>query len=128
MSNPIVFISTHKIKEGKLDAFKERNKEVASFLKENKPGTVAFLTYLNENETEVSLVHIFPDAESMELHMQGVGERAKDSNELLEFRRHEVYGKPRDKVLQMMKQASGPGVTVSVRPENIGGYIRPESG
>lgn len=124
MSNPIVLISTHTIKESKLDAFKERNK----FLKENKPGTIAFLTYLNEDETEVSLVHIFPDAEAMELHMQGLAERAKDSNEFLEFRRHEINGEPSNKVLQMMKPASGSGVTVSVRPENVSSYIRFESG
>lgn len=28
MSEPIVFISTHKIKEGKLDGFRERNRQV----------------------------------------------------------------------------------------------------
>lgn len=72
----------------------------------------------------MSLIHIFPDAESMELHMEGLGERTKGSTEFLEFRRHEIYGKPGGEVLQMMKHASGSGVTVSVRPENVGGYIR----
>lgn len=128
MSEPIVFISTHKIRDGKLDGFKERNRQVAQFMEANKPGTVAFLAYLNEDGSEVSIVHVFPDAEAMEQHMEGVGERAKGAAEFLEFRLLEVYGSPSDKVLQMMEQAPDSGVTFRLRPEHLSGYMRLEPG
>ena len=124
MTEPIVFISTHKIREGKLEGFKERNRDVAEFLEANKPGTVAFLAYLNEDGTEVSTVHVFPNAEAMEAHMKGVGERAKGAAEFLEFDRLEIYGKPSDAVLESMRQAPGSGVTLRIKPEHLGGYIR----
>lgn len=127
MSKPIVFISTHKIREGKLDGFKERNREVVQFMEANKPGTVAFLAYLNENGSEASIVHVFPDAQAMEAHMEGVGERAERAAEFLEFQLLEVYGRPSDKVLQMMQQAPESGVTFRLRPEHLSGYIRLES-
>lgn len=128
MSKPIVFISTHKIREGKLDGFKERNRQVAQYMEANKLGTVAFLAYLNEDGSEVSIVHLFPDAEAMEQHMEGVGDRAKRAAEFLEFQLLEVYGRPSDKVLQMMKQAPESGVTFRITPEHLDGYTRLESG
>lgn len=66
ISETVVFISTHKFKESKLDRFRDRNRQAAQFTKANRPGTVAFLTYLNEDGSEVSIVHVFPDAEAME--------------------------------------------------------------
>ena len=40
MSEPIVFISNLRIKEGKLDMFKEAFPQVAEEIKRDKPGTV----------------------------------------------------------------------------------------
>ena len=72
MSEPIVFISNQRIKEGKLDEYTQAYRQVAELTEANKPGTVAHLAYVNEDGTEMSIVHVFPDAESMELHMQGL--------------------------------------------------------
>ena len=127
MSQPIVFIGTHKIKPGKFDGFKERNREVARLLDADKPGTVAFLTYVNEDRSEVSFVHVFPDAKAMEAHMEGASDRAKGAAEFLEFDRLEVWGRPSDTVVQTMKQASGSGVSFRMKPEPLSGYIRLES-
>ncbi|MFQ5795131.1 MAG: hypothetical protein ACE5JP_08790 [Candidatus Bipolaricaulia bacterium] len=59
----------------------------------------------------MSVVHIFPDAKSMELHMQGVGEIAKKAYEFMEIVSFEIYGKPSDTVLEAMKKIAGSGVT-----------------
>lgn len=126
MSEPIVFVSTHKVKEGKLDALRESYREGAAFIEANKPDTVAFLAYLSEDGSEVSTVHVFPDAEAMERHMEGVGERAQRAAEFLEFELFEVYGRPSDKVLKMMEQTEG--VTLRIRPEHASGYLRLGSG
>lgn len=124
MAEPIVFISTHKIRDGKLDEFKEQYRKGATVIEEEKPGTVAFLAYLNDDETEVSTVHVFPDADAMERHMDGVGDRAKRAAEYLEFHKLEVWGSPSDDVLEMMQQAPESGVTLSVMPQFVSGYLR----
>ena len=128
MSEPLVFISTHKIREGNLEAFRKHIGKGAAMMKANKPHTVAFLPYLNEEGSEVSIVHVFPDQEAMEKHMEGVGERAKRAAEFLEFHLLEVYGTPSDKVLHMMQQAPDSGVTFRLRPEHLSGYLRLGSG
>ena len=128
MPEPIVFISNQRIKAGKLDGYKQYYRQVADLTEANKPGTVAHLAYVNEDGTELSIVHIFPDAESMELHMQGVDELAKKAFEFVDIVSFEIYGKPSDTVLEKMMQIVGSGVALSIKPQPIGGYIRLRSG
>ena len=124
MSEPIVFISTHRIKEGKPDEFRERYREGASAIQSQKPDTVAFLAYLNEDETEVTTIHVFPDTEAMERHVEGAVDRATGAAEFLEFREFEIYGSPGDQVLESMRRVAGPGDTLDVLPEFVSGYLR----
>ena len=124
MSEPIVFISNQKIKEGKLDGYKQYFHEMAELIDANEPGTVAYLAYLDERGTRASVVHVFPNAESMELHMQGVGDRAKGAFEFTEIVSIVIYGRPSDTVLETMKKIRGSGVALNIKPQPLGGYIR----
>ena len=60
--------------------------------------------------------------------MQGVGELAKKAFEFMEIVSFEIYGRPSDPVLEAMKQIAGSGVTLNIKPQPIGGYIRFKSG
>jgi len=51
MSGPIVFISHFKVKEGRLDDLKKFAQAMTEQIKAEKPGTLLFLQYLNEEET-----------------------------------------------------------------------------
>ena len=77
MSDPIIFISNQKVKEGKLEGLKQYYRQVAEQAKANNPGMVAHLAYHNEEGSELSIIHIFPDAVLMELHTIGVDALAK---------------------------------------------------
>lgn len=124
MSEPIVFISHFKIKEGKLDGFKQHAQMVREHIKANKPGTVAFLQYLNEEETELSIVHVFPDAEAYDRHLDGLAERAKGAFEFIEPIRRELYGMPNGQALAMSKPLDGSGIGFDHKDKLMGGYIR----
>ena len=124
MSEPIVFISHFKIKEGKLNDFKQLNQKVTEQIRANKPGTVAFLQYLNEEGTELSIIHVFPDADSFDRHSEGVAERAKVAFEFIELTRREIYGVPSEQALAISRPPDGSGITFNVMPQLIGGYIR----
>jgi quinol monooxygenase YgiN len=65
MSDPIVLITRNSVKEGKLEEFERFYVEGAKTLKREKPGTVAFLAYASEDGAEVTIVHVFPDADAM---------------------------------------------------------------
>jgi len=128
MSEPIVFISTHRIKEGKLEGFKQLSREMAPLLEAGQPNTVFFQGYVNEEETEVTFVWVFPDADAMDLHFHGADERSAKAYEFVQPQRFEIYGTPSDRVLSMMRQEAGPGVDLIVKPQPLGGFIRLASG
>jgi len=124
MTDTIVFISHNKVKEGKLDALKDYYRQVAEMTQANKPGTLAHLAFLNEEGTEMSIFHLFPDAEAMERHMIGVDELARKAREFMESVQLEILGAPSDRILEMMRQAAGSGVALVIKPQRARGYIR----
>jgi quinol monooxygenase YgiN len=124
MSEPIVFISHFKVKEGKLDGLKQHHQKVVEQIKAEKPGTLAFLHYLNDDGTEYSVIHMFPDADAFDRHTEGAGERAKASFEFIELIRREVYGMPSDQILAMLRPRDGSGEPFKHMPQPFGGYIR----
>jgi quinol monooxygenase YgiN len=129
MSEPIVFISRHKVKEGMVEEFRRSYRDNTPAMEADKPGTVVFLHYFDEDESEVTSLHVFPDAEAMEHHMEGASERAGKAWQFLVPGRFEIYGKPNEKVLEFMKQAAaGSGASLSVKPEFVAGYLRLKSG
>ena len=65
MSGPIVCISHNAVKDGKLEGFREAFGEVADALEAEKPGTIVYLAFADEDGSRVSVVHVFPDAGAM---------------------------------------------------------------
>jgi hypothetical protein len=129
MSEPIVLISHHGVVEGRADEFRLGYRSGTKRLEADKPGTVAFLHYLDEEASEVTSIHVFPDAKAMEMHMEGVDERVGKAAQFLEFRRFEVYGAPSEKTLQFLRQsAEESGMSLIVKPEYVAGYLRLKSG
>ena len=124
MSEPIVFISNQKIKEGKLEEYRALYREVVQRVKESKPGTVAHLAYVDEAGTQASIVHVFVDAEAMEVHVQDVDEAARRAAELVEYAGFVIYGRPTSKTLEMMQRAAGGKIPLEVKSQPVGGYIR----
>ncbi len=122
MSDPIVFISHSKLKEGNVEAFRELSEEVFSAMEAEKPGTVLHYGYLNEEASEIHFVHVFPNADAMDAHMVGAAERVGKADEFIETFEFEIYGAPNEETLAMLRQALG--VDLAVNPVGFGGYIR----
>ncbi len=128
MSEPIVFISRNRVKESKLEEFKLHYRAGAEKLGREKPGMVAFLAYASDDGAEVSIFHVFPDADAMDHHMQGVVERSKEAFQFIESAGFEICGAPSDDVLQMMKQIADSGPPVRIDPQLLGGYLHLTAG
>ncbi len=71
MSEPVFFISHFAIKDGALDELKRMGVAATERLREDKPRTVLFLSYLDEQAARISFLHAFPDAEAMDEHFAG---------------------------------------------------------
>jgi len=125
MADPIVFVSHSAIKQGQLDGLRAFLRAGAKALNEEKPGTVAFLAYLDESAESVSIVHVFPSAEAMTAHLEGVEQRSAAADTFIETKGYEIYGPPDERVLGMMRAfAERSGVPLEVHPEYVGGYLR----
>jgi hypothetical protein len=125
MSEPVAFISHFAVKPGKGYGLARIFPESSALLEEEKPRTLVFLAYFNEAGTEVSFLHMFADAESMDLHFEGADERARAAYEYLEPKGWELYGRPSQQALETLRQAaSSAGVTLRVEPEYLGGFLR----
>jgi hypothetical protein len=128
MPEPIIFIAHQKIKQGKTEEYKEYYQEVAEWMNANKPQTSAHIAYVSEDGTEASVVHIFPDAEAMEKHMQGLGDLGIKAFALMDIVGFDVYGTPSEMVLESMLKMVGPRAKVNLKPQPAGGYIHLKSG
>ncbi|HYN65165.1 MAG TPA: hypothetical protein VES36_11230, partial [Candidatus Limnocylindrales bacterium] len=62
MTKPIVFISHFRVKDGMLDQFKDLARTVTPQLQAERPRTIAYLFYLSQSGSEITIVHVFPDA------------------------------------------------------------------
>jgi hypothetical protein len=126
MSGPFIFIATNRLKEGKLEEERKRVPGLCDFIEANEPRLIAFNEYVNEEGTEVGVVQVHPDADSMEFHMNVVREQAQRAYvETLDATTSiQVYGTPSDTVLEMLRQQAGSGVSLSVRRYHLGGFTR----
>ena len=105
MSGPFIFIATNRLRPGALEAERRRVPQLSEFVETNDPRLLAFNEYVDDDGTEVAVVQVHPDAESMEFHMGVVREQAERAYaETLEGTTSiQVYGMPSDAVLDMFK-------------------------
>ena len=65
MVEPLIFITTLTIKEGKLENFQRYTEEMGKFVEANEPRIIHFEQYINEDATELTNVQIHPDEDFM---------------------------------------------------------------
>jgi hypothetical protein len=123
ISEAIVFISRNKIKEGKIDEFRKhyRDSLLPTFI--GKPDTLAQFGYENKEATEFTVVRVFPNANALDLQLQGADERSKKTYEFIEPIVIEIFGLPNPSTLLKMMEITG-SVSVTLSPNYIGGFVR----
>lgn len=124
MPEPLIVVSTYKVREGAADALAGYYRRVAGIVEANEPNVIAFNGYLNEDATEMTNVQVHPDATSMDFHMQVMQDNWDESfseyAELLEYVSVEYYGNPPASALDMDASREG----VGVKPRHLGGFTR----
>jgi hypothetical protein len=125
VSEPIMFISHHRIKPGKGEELKPLIREVWATMEVEKPRTLMNLAYLNEDQTEVTFMHAFADIEAMQLHWQGADERAQQAYQFVEPIGFEIYGSAGEQIVEGMRaEAAAGGATLTLVPEFVTGFLR----
>ena len=135
MIKPLIFVSTWKIKEGRLDDYKKFAREFMEHVKAKEPQLIAFNMYFNEDETEMTSIQVHPDAASMDFHLQVlakvIGEDMIewiDRADFLAPKQFEIYGTPSAKLLEAYQPFVDAGIPQSVKPIHFAGFTRSAAG
>ena len=125
MSQPVVFVSHVRIKDGKLDAVREISAAISARLEAEQPRTLSQLLYLDETGSQMTVVYVFADAESMDLHFEGADERARTASAYVDLAGFEIYGQPSPATLAALQRAAAAaGASVTVQPDYLAGFLR----
>ena len=126
MAGPFIFVATNKVREGRLEGEKQRVPGWIDFIQSNEPRTSSRSTnILSEDGTEVEYVQVHPDTDSFENHMRVVERSGRSYTETLEGTTDvRIYGRPSPTILEMLGQAAGSGVPMTVLAEHLGGFTR----
>lgn len=125
MSAPIVFISHLRVMADDPNTYPRMAAEWVPRLEAEKPGTAAFLHYLDPSTGRVTVVHLFADADAMDRHFEGADERSKQAWEILAPESWEIYGPAGDAaVATMRRQAQAAGVPLMLQPDFAAGFMR----
>jgi hypothetical protein len=135
MIKPLIFVSTWKIREGRLEDYKQFSKELIEHIKAKEPQLIAFNMYFNEDETEMTSIQVHPDAASMDFHLQVLANVIGkdmiawiDRADFLEPKHIEIYGAPSAKLLEADQPFVEAGIPQSVKPLHFAGFTRSTAG
>ena len=123
MTGPFIFIATNRLKQGKLNSEKKRLPDLIDFIQANEPRLMAFNEYADEEGTEVAVVQVHPDVDSMVFHMKLIAERAASAyaDTIDATTSIQVFGSPSGTVTDMLHLQAGAGVPLSIKPHHLGG-------
>ena len=126
MAGPFIFIVTNRLKPGKLADERKRVPGLVDFVEKNEPRVIAFNEFVNDDGTEVAIVQIHPDADSMAFHMEVIAERAAAAHAetVAATTSIQVFGTPSNAVLEMLKRQAGADVPLTVKSFHLGGFTR----
>lgn len=125
MSAPFIFMTTHTIEESNLDEYMRQDGEFAEFLEANEPDLIEYGVYINDEQTEVTFMFVFPDAQAADTHMQVARDKIGQGLEITKTTRLEVYGGNPGPVLGTVLAANAEmGVPLSIKPSLLNGFSR----
>jgi len=135
MTKPLIYLSTWKIREGRLEDYKRFAKEFMEHVKAKEPQLIAFNVYFNEDETEMTNIQVHPAAASMDYHMQVMAQVIGEDmiewierTDFLEPKHIEIYGTPSAKLLEADQRLVDAGIPRNIKPLHFIGFTRSAAG
>ena len=126
MTGPFIFIATNRLKQATFDREQKRLPDLIDFIQANEPRLIAFNEYANEEGTEVAVVQVHPDGDSMAFHLELIAERAAGAyaDTIDATTNIQVFGLPSSTVTDTLRRQAGAGVPLGIKPHHLGGFIR----
>ena len=126
MSQPLVYVDRSTVREGALLELKDKISELAAFVEANEPQLISYSVYFSEDGSEMTVVHIHEDADSLDYHMDLAGPHFAPFAHLVTLSSIHVYGEPSHHALAQLRekiQLLGSGDVIVDSPH--AGFSRP---
>lgn len=104
MAQPIVYVDSSRIREGKLAELAAAMDGLARFVEAHMPRLLSYGFYLDEDRATMTVVAVHPDSASLEFHLDEGREAFRSFADLIELQRIEVYGAVSPAVLERLHQ------------------------
>jgi hypothetical protein len=129
VDEPVVYLSTWRIKDGKFPEYRRFYSELLAAIREPDRDVVAFYAFANADGTEITNVHVFPDQATLDRHMGVIGEQMgllpgelTSVMELMEPLGIQVYGTPEGQAAAMDRSLKESGVPFTGKERYLGGF------
>jgi hypothetical protein len=135
MSEPLAYISTWRIKEGRFEDFVQFSQKMVAIYQAKEPRLIAINLFCNDDGTEMTSIQVHPDAASMDFHMQvleqALGEEMRqwvERADFLEPKHIEIYGTPSTRLLEADRPVVEAGIARRIKSRHIAGFTRSAAG
>jgi hypothetical protein len=129
MDEPVVYLSTWRIKDGKFPEYRRFYAELLKRISGPDRGVVAFYAFGNADDTEITNVHVFPDASTLDRHMAVIREQMGlipgDLTAVPQFMEPlgvQVYGTPAGEAAAMDQGMKDSGIPFVGKEHYLGGF------
>ena len=123
MSAPFIVRSVSSIHPGMADTYRPVVAEFCKLVEEREPRLHGFHIYVSEDQTSEVVLQIHPDAESMQHHLQVMGEKVRETFAFADFESLEIYGEPNEELKEWLARVSE-GIDFTHYPRHWGGFTR----
>ncbi len=104
LSDPIIYMDTSEIREGKLEEVQSAVEELAAFVERTNPHVLSYRFFFDEDGRRMTVIGVHPDSETLEFHMDAGEEEFRKFVDLLDLSSIAVYGEVSDAVLERLNQ------------------------
>ncbi len=124
MSSPFISLTFGRIREGRVQDFKDSNQAISELVEAKEPRVIAFHAFLSEDGERFTGLQFHPDAASMVFHMQLVREAIQDISGSLEIEEFKVLGPSNEVIDGMIDSMTEAGIKVEHLPNHGAGFTR----
>ena len=118
----IVYVDRSDVRHGKAEELEAAIAALVKHLALSERRFASYAVYLTDDRSEMTVIHVHPDAESLEQLMEAIAPALPPFRELLSLRTIDVYGKPTEATLEHLRrkiELLGGTVTVHVLTAGI---------
>ena len=127
MTAPFIVKAVSRVHPGKAEAYQPVAAEFCRLVQESEPRLLAFHVYVTADQSSEVVVQIHPDAESMQYHLEVMGEKVRETFAYTDFESLEIYGQPSDGLKEWISRATK-GIPFTLHPVHWGGFTRLQGG